>query len=326
MLVHNMSHSRRARWESFQWTWFVQNCPFELPPPATNDTELDLRWRSEERFHRIGAEFHEKSLVHFVDLPDGEHLFTVSSPVSPFSESHPTTSWALDGAQFCRARTVFTSTEASCKLLENALTTILPAFASSGILIRTATEEYWETILHLRARTILRVTKTTVLQQNLPQLRPNAWRVFYAVKDHRTRRRVACRVQSFTEHERTQLAHEIAATPQLSFLPGEHGEYLCEALRYYAAAEKVAPDSREIRKARCRVRYATLWHVYHHRCWRCLRLGDGEAFKVCGGCKIVKYCSRRCQKKDWSSEHRNVCSVEFQTQVPDGHRLLRLRV
>lgn len=32
-------------------------------------------------------------------------------------------------------------------------------------------------------------------------------------------------------------------------------------------------------------------------------------WKICGGCKMAHYCSKRCQKKSWNSQHRNICRI-----------------
>lgn len=32
-------------------------------------------------------------------------------------------------------------------------------------------------------------------------------------------------------------------------------------------------------------------------------------FKVCSGCRCIRYCSRRCQKKDWCNGHRTLCMI-----------------
>eukprot|EP01084_Bolivina_argentea_P020745 38557_1 len=35
----------------------------------------------------------------------------------------------------------------------------------------------------------------------------------------------------------------------------------------------------------------------------------GKKLKVCGGCKLVYYCSKTCQKYDWSRQnHRHICA------------------
>ena len=40
----------------------------------------------------------------------------------------------------------------------------------------------------------------------------------------------------------------------------------------------------------------------------CRKINEGNQFKVCGKCKIVSYCSRKCQKYDWTKfNHRALC-------------------
>ena len=60
---------------------------------------------------------------------------------------------------------------------------------------------------------------------------------------------------------------------------------------------------------------APLQHKCHCRCGydRCRNhaadLSEYVPLKYCSRCKARKYCSRRCQKKDWTrGEHRNHCN------------------
>ena len=45
------------------------------------------------------------------------------------------------------------------------------------------------------------------------------------------------------------------------------------------------------------------------RCCRCskIQIDHGLSFKLCKKCKMVVYCSRRCQKSDWKRGHRHKC-------------------
>ncbi|KAK3100131.1 hypothetical protein FSP39_015179 [Pinctada imbricata] len=45
--------------------------------------------------------------------------------------------------------------------------------------------------------------------------------------------------------------------------------------------------------------------VTYKKCWACEKIGDD--FKVCGKCKIAKYCSRNCQRNDWKQLHKEIC-------------------
>lgn len=37
---------------------------------------------------------------------------------------------------------------------------------------------------------------------------------------------------------------------------------------------------------------------------------EDDAFKSCTECKIERYCSRRCQKKDWNEgDHKRLCKI-----------------
>jgi hypothetical protein len=66
-----------------------------------------------------------------------------------------------------------------------------------------------------------------------------------------------------------------------------------------------------------------------HRCVLpgCMRTtADVNALRLCGGCRRVAYCSRRCQKTDWSYSasgvlpHRDVCQVLRDTCQVNGFR------
>jgi hypothetical protein len=50
---------------------------------------------------------------------------------------------------------------------------------------------------------------------------------------------------------------------------------------------------------------------------------DGERFLVCGGCKVVRYCSITCQHTHWKDVHAKVCKV-FQ-KMPDNERFIMLK-
>ncbi|KAK6974577.1 hypothetical protein R3P38DRAFT_2668309 [Favolaschia claudopus] len=42
---------------------------------------------------------------------------------------------------------------------------------------------------------------------------------------------------------------------------------------------------------------------------QCAEAKAKSALKVCGGCKISRYCSRECQAVDWRDAHRQVCPI-----------------
>ncbi|KAJ7513215.1 hypothetical protein B0H11DRAFT_19545 [Mycena galericulata] len=51
---------------------------------------------------------------------------------------------------------------------------------------------------------------------------------------------------------------------------------------------------------------------------QCLKMAAKSQFRKCGGCGVPCYCSRECQKADWSNGHRDVCQ-ELQTRKPLGN-------
>lgn len=45
----------------------------------------------------------------------------------------------------------------------------------------------------------------------------------------------------------------------------------------------------------------------------CMICRAQENLKKCSGCKVIYYCSRECQKKDWSS-HKIICGPELKNK------------
>lgn len=43
------------------------------------------------------------------------------------------------------------------------------------------------------------------------------------------------------------------------------------------------------------------------RCYACLN--SSKSLKSCGGCFVVKYCTKDCQKRDWTRYHKHECQV-----------------
>lgn len=44
-------------------------------------------------------------------------------------------------------------------------------------------------------------------------------------------------------------------------------------------------------------------------CYRCqVRNSQFVELRLCGGCELVRYCSRRCQKISWKHQHRYECT------------------
>ena len=39
------------------------------------------------------------------------------------------------------------------------------------------------------------------------------------------------------------------------------------------------------------------------------RINGDTKFKKCKGCKMVRYCSRKCQKLDWKLNHKHICHL-----------------
>ena len=43
---------------------------------------------------------------------------------------------------------------------------------------------------------------------------------------------------------------------------------------------------------------------------KCAKCGKRRKLKICEACRNIKYCSRKCQKKDWK-QHKQHCNVNF---------------
>ena len=56
--------------------------------------------------------------------------------------------------------------------------------------------------------------------------------------------------------------------------------------------------------------------VTQYHCWTCdiLLLNDGHTRRRCASCGVATYCSRFCQKQDWS-RHRKVCGDRKEKQT-----------
>ncbi|KAJ7656807.1 hypothetical protein DFH06DRAFT_1132034 [Mycena polygramma] len=57
----------------------------------------------------------------------------------------------------------------------------------------------------------------------------------------------------------------------------------------------------------------TVWHAWEPECDACGRaesaLKAKAALLTCSGCILAKYCSKECQKQDWSKGHKNQCHL-----------------
>ncbi|XP_066287922.1 GA-binding protein subunit beta-1-like [Branchiostoma lanceolatum] len=49
----------------------------------------------------------------------------------------------------------------------------------------------------------------------------------------------------------------------------------------------------------------------------CGKPGYRKTLKLCGGCKLTRYCSRDCQKQHWSVGHKKCCGHDADTGEPD---------
>ncbi|KAJ6455352.1 hypothetical protein C8R45DRAFT_1036086 [Mycena sanguinolenta] len=58
---------------------------------------------------------------------------------------------------------------------------------------------------------------------------------------------------------------------------------------------------------------ATVWDRWKPACDACGRLESSLKKKskllTCSGCLLAKYCSKECQKQDWSNDHKNRCHL-----------------
>jgi hypothetical protein len=43
----------------------------------------------------------------------------------------------------------------------------------------------------------------------------------------------------------------------------------------------------------------------------CYTCKTNNALYICGECQSIGYCSKKCQKKDWKTQHSNICSKQF---------------
>eukprot|EP01084_Bolivina_argentea_P138487 243783_1 len=53
------------------------------------------------------------------------------------------------------------------------------------------------------------------------------------------------------------------------------------------------------------IRVTCNWHL----CGKSQRRHPKSQFKMCGNCKMVYYCCRKCQKKSWNMKHKHQCNI-----------------
>lgn len=58
--------------------------------------------------------------------------------------------------------------------------------------------------------------------------------------------------------------------------------------------------------------------LWGERCNRCFK----PASLRCSGCKLFRYCSKGCQKSDWSQHHRVECGALPQAITGNGTHIL----
>ena len=46
----------------------------------------------------------------------------------------------------------------------------------------------------------------------------------------------------------------------------------------------------------------------YNKCKKIQSFKNNIRMKMCKGCKLAYYCSRKCHKNDWNSKHRYECS------------------
>lgn len=49
-------------------------------------------------------------------------------------------------------------------------------------------------------------------------------------------------------------------------------------------------------------------NIKRSRCFCCEKQEEEVTFKLCGKCKVAKYCSRECQLQDWKKQHKRACA------------------
>ena len=54
-------------------------------------------------------------------------------------------------------------------------------------------------------------------------------------------------------------------------------------------------------------------YCFHSKCRKMLNRGEKDGFNKCKGCRVAKYCSRRCFKNDWHKGHRDWCKNKLLT-------------
>ena len=51
----------------------------------------------------------------------------------------------------------------------------------------------------------------------------------------------------------------------------------------------------------------------------CANCGEVNTKSLCGGCKLVRYCSKDCQKADWKKNHKKLCAEDLFSVATAGN-------
>ena len=122
-----------------------------------------------------------------------------------------------------------------------------------------------------------------------------------------------------------QCADIIAPVPRWSCSTqfGDVGGAMVTIMMKATAGAQRKRDDVEAKRLNSLARHLFLWHAFKRQCAWCRVFHRHSLRWTCKGCRRVKYCSRRCQKKHWRDEHREQCSLRTPKRWPK-RRLMRV--